>query len=82
MTLPLPLQVLVQYLEELDDLELRYELAMEVELFDCALETLKLLRDKERVREIINFIPPSKHYEFKQKIDRLVTNSVSVCGGV
>lgn len=70
-------KVLVTYLEEIDDLEERYQLAMEVLMYDAALECLKLLKDRERVETFINFIPPIKHYEFRKKIEQLLANSVS-----
>lgn len=70
-------QVLGQYLAELDDLEVRYQLAMEVGMYDTALECLKGLRDRERVKSFINFVPILKHYEFRGKVDALLANSVS-----
>lgn len=71
------MQILKQYLLEIDDLELRYELAMDINLFDTALECLKGLRDRERVRGLINHIPPNKHYEYRGKIEQALANSVS-----
>lgn len=71
-------QVLVQYLQELDDLEVCYELAMDICLYDHALECLKGLRDRERVRGLINHIPPNKHFEYRRKIEQVLANSVSV----
>ena len=70
-------QVLGQYLAELDDPEVRYQLAMEVGMYDIALECLKVLRDRERVKTFINFVPINKHYEFRAKVDSLLANSVS-----
>lgn len=46
-------------------------------MYDIALECLKGLRDRERVKSFINFIPVLKHYEFRAKVDALLTNSVS-----
>lgn len=70
-------QVLVQYLEEVDDLEIRYQLALEVNTYDTALECLKGLKDRERVRAFINCVPVNKQYEYRPKIDRILSNSVS-----
>lgn len=67
----------MQYLDEVEDIELRYQLAMETELYEPALECLKALRDKERVKAFINYVPPNKHYEYRAKIDQLLSNSVS-----
>ena len=69
----------MRYLEEIDDLEVRYQLAMEVATYDAALDTLKALKDRERVRTFINHLPPNKHFEFRKKIDHLLANSVSLC---
>lgn len=69
--------MLKQYLEEVDDLEVRYQLAMEVCMYDAALDTLKALKDGERVRGFLNYLPPVKHHEYKAKIDQLLSNSVS-----
>ncbi len=69
--------MLRQYLEEVDDLDLRYQLAMEVGMYDLALETLRTLKDGERVRAFINYLPPVKHPEFRRKVDQLLSNSVS-----
>lgn len=65
------------YLEEVDDLEARYQLAMEVGVYDTALDCLKGLKDRERVRSFINLVPPTKHYEYRGKIERILANSVS-----
>ena len=67
----------MRYLEEVDDLEVRYQLAMEVGTYDAALDTLKALKDGERVRALINHIPTNKHSEFRRKIEQLLSNSVS-----
>lgn len=67
--------VLVQYLEEIDDVEVRYQLAMEVSMYDTALECLKLLKDRERLKALINHIPINKHREFRPKIDAVLANS-------
>lgn len=67
--------VLVQYLEEVDDLEVRYQLAIEVGTYDMALECLKALKDRERVRTFVNSVPVNKHYEFRPKVDALLANS-------
>lgn len=69
--------MLKQYLEEVDDLEVRYQLAMAVSMYDVALDSLKALKDGERVRGFINYLPPNKHHEFRKKIDQLLANSVS-----
>ena len=55
---------------------------MEVDMYDTALDTLKLLKDRERVRNLINSIPINKHYEFRKKIDQMLSNSVSIGIGV
>ena len=70
-------QILTKYLAEIEDIELRLQLATEVQVFDVGLECLKLLRDKERVRGYINHIPSNKHWEFRKKIETLLSNSVS-----
>ena len=57
---------------------MRYQLAMEVGTYDAALDCLKALKDRERVRGFINHIPPIKHQEFRRKIEQLLANSVSV----
>ena len=73
----LPIQVLIKYLHELDDLEMRCELAMDIGLYDTALETLKALKDRERIKGLINYIPPNKHFEYRGKIEQVLANSVS-----
>ena len=71
------MQILIGYLNEIDDLEERYCLAMEVGLYVAALDTLVATRDRERVANFINSVPPKCHYEIRGKIDQALRNSVS-----
>ncbi len=71
------MQVLKKYLSEVDDLELRLQLATEVGVFDMGLDCLKALKDRERLRIYINLIPTNKHWDYRPKIDALLANSVS-----
>ena len=69
--------MLIGYLKEIDDLEARYSLAVEVGLYVAALDALVELRDRERVKNFINSVPPKLHYEIRGKIERALDNSVS-----
>ena len=71
------LQILTKYLTEVDDIELRLQLATEVGVFDVGLDCLKALKDKEKLRSYINCIPTNKHWDYRPKIDALLANSVS-----
>jgi len=70
-------QVLTGYLKEIDDLETRYSLAVEVGLYAAALEALVDQRDRERVKNFINSVPPVLHYEMRKKIEHALENTVS-----
>ena len=70
-------QILSKYLNEIDDLEARLALATEVHVFDVGIESLKLLRDRERLSHYINLIPAKRHPHFRSKIEALLNNSVS-----
>ena len=72
------MQILANYLNEIDDLETRLQLATEVQVFDVGIECLKLLRDRERLSIYINQIPSKRHPHFRPKIETLLRNSVSV----
>lgn len=67
----------MKYLNEIDDSEDRYTLAMEVGLYVAALDALIVLKDRDRVSNFINSVPPVKHYEIRSKIDQALGNSVS-----
>ena len=71
-------QVLGTYLKELDDLEGRYQLAMEVRLYVAALDCLVALKDKDRVNSFIGSVPPQKHYEIRAKVNQILANTVSL----
>ena len=71
------MQILIGYLNEIDDLEERYSLAMEVGLYVAALDTLVAIRDRERVANFINSVPPKNHYEIRGKIEQALRNYVS-----
>ena len=70
-------QVLGKYLNEIDDLENRFQLATEVHVFDVGIDCLKQLRDRERMSSYINQIPYKRHPHFRPKIEALLNNSVS-----
>ena len=70
-------QILSKYLNEVDDLETRLQLATEVQVFDVGIECLKLLRDRERMIAYINQIPSKRHPHFRPKIEAALKNSVS-----
>ena len=70
------MQILANYLNEIDDLETRLQLATEVQVFDVGIECLKLLRDRERMSNYINQIPSKRHPHFRSKIEALLRNSV------
>ncbi len=63
-------------MNEIDDLEDRYSLAMEVGLYSAGLETLICLKDRERVGNFINSVPLQKHYEIRERINQVLMNSV------
>ena len=71
------MQFLANYLNEIDDLETRLQLATEVGVFDVGIESLKLLRDRERLSVYINQIPSKRHPHFRPKIEATLKNSVS-----
>jgi len=66
---------LTKYLQEVEDLELRLQLATEVEVFDVGIEVLRQLKDGERLELYINQIPPSRHKKFREKIQSLLNNT-------
>ena len=69
-------QILAKYLNEIDDLETRLQLATEVHVFHVGIDCLRQLRDKERMNSYINQIPAKRHPHFRPKIDALLRNSV------
>ena len=67
---------MAKYLNEIDDLETRLQLATEVHVFDVGIDCLKLLRDRERMSSYINQIPAKRHPHFRPKIEALLNNTV------
>lgn len=70
-----PDDILAQYLNEVEDLESRLQLATEIHLFDVGLDTLKLLKDRDRLSAYINNIPPKMHYKYRPVIEAILRNT-------
>ena len=47
-------------------------------MYHVGVECLKQLKDKERMRGYINLIPVNKQWEYREKIESLLSNSVGV----
>ena len=70
-------QIIAKYLNEVEDVETRLQLATDVQLYDIGLECLKQLKEHARLESYINYIPPNRQREFREKIRKLASNSVS-----
>jgi hypothetical protein len=70
-----PPEILRRYLLAVDDFETRLCLATYTMVYDVAIETLKQMRDRERLRNYLNQIPMRKQGEYRGKIRALLDNS-------
>ncbi|KAL5463580.1 hypothetical protein EMCRGX_G032489 [Ephydatia muelleri] len=70
-----PQEVIHPYLMEIEDHEVRLDLATHYKYHGTAIETLKLMRDRQGMEDYINFIEVREQEKYRDKIQTLLANT-------